>query len=190
MNNALLVICPEQPTCPPPSIDGLSSVLHATGFAGPALNPHAGPLERMYMVGDSFLDHIAFLGCSPNIKLEPGVGHQSFCHVNIVSTSGNHIVFRSAEHTPAPRCPGCGKALNDWRSLAGNGSIEPGAEWQCHHCDLRAPPWQFNWRKRAGFGRCFIEISDIFPKEALPQAGLLDVLSAAFGMKWGWFYLY
>jgi hypothetical protein len=40
----------------------------------------------------------------------------------------------------------------------------------------------------AGYARLFIEITDIFPKEAIPQQLLLDKLSAIARTDWQYFY--
>ena len=65
-----------------------------------------------------------------------------------------------------------------------------GSLWACPDCRHEASPWQFNWRRSAGFGRCFIQINDIFPKEAIPQQQLLDKLNSHYGVSWHYFYQY
>lgn len=190
MNDALLVICPEDPKCRAPSIEHLASCLTTAGLAGEAITQDVYTPNQRYMAGENFLDLIAFLGCSPHIRLEPDKDHQSFCHVNIVRNQQQSIVFRQGAQTKPPRCPVCRKPLRDWRMLIPSGALTDEHNWRCPECGRDALPWQFDWRKTAGFGRCFIEITDIYPKEALPQSSLLDTLAHQFSMSWTWFYQY
>ena len=176
MTEALLLICPEQPECTPPSVEHLASFLASTGLIGEPLEYSVSANTRRFLGGEKFLDLIAFLGCSPNIKLEPDKAHQSFCHVNIVTNEGKNILFRQGRQTTPPRCPGCRKPLSDWRELIAPGAQPEKHEWRCPACGQHALPWRYDWRKMAGFGRCFIEITDIYPKEALPQPSLLEAL--------------
>jgi len=103
MNEALLVICPEDPQCPPPSIDDLARFLTSVGLTGEAMKHDVYTRKHQYMTGERFLDLIAFLGCSPNIKLQPDKEHQSFCHVNIVVNQGESILFRQGRQTTSCR---------------------------------------------------------------------------------------
>ena len=190
MNEALLVICPEDPQCPPPSIDDLARFLTSVGLTGEAMKHDVYTRKHQYMTGERFLDLIAFLGCSPNIKLQPDKEHQSFCHVNIVVNQRESILFRQGRQTTPPRCPGCRKPLRDWRELISADVLPNDLKWRCPDCGRDAWPWQYDWRKTAGFGRCFIDITDIYPKEALPQATLLESLAQQFSINWTWFYQY
>jgi hypothetical protein len=190
MNEALLVICPEDPECPPPSIEHLASFLTSVGLTGKAQAQDVYTPKHQYMAGERFLDLIAFLGCSPNIKLEPDKEHQSFCHINIVVNQGESILFKQGRQTTPPRCPGCRKPFRAWRTLITPVTRPDESKWRCPDCGWDALPWQYNWRKTAGFGRCFIEITDIYPKEALPQANLLEALAQQYSMNWTWFYIF
>lgn len=190
MSDALLVICPEQPECSPPSVEQLVRFMASIGLIGEAMKPGVSANKHQFMTGERFLDLIAFLGCSPNIKLEPDKEHQSFCHVDIDTNQETGILFRQGRQTTPPRCPACRKPYRGWRD-----SISPGAQsetrrWRCPDCGQLALPWQYDWRKTAGFGRCFIEISDIYPKEALPQPALIETLTQQYSMNWTWFYLF
>jgi hypothetical protein len=188
MSEALLVLCPDDPRYSPPSIEHLASCLTSVGLTGQAIGQGIYTRKHQYMTGEKFLELIAFLGCSPNIKLEPEKEHQSFCHINIVMNQGESILFRQGTQTTPPRCPKCRKPLRSWRSLIPPGELNDAVKWQCPDCSQNSTPWQFDWRKTAGFGRCFIEITDIYPKEALPQLTLLDTLKEHYATSWTWFY--
>lgn len=53
---------------------------------------------------------------------------------------------------------------------------------------MTSVPWLYNWRKSAGFARFFIEITEIYPKEAIPQPGLLSALETMSDERWKYFY--
>jgi len=185
MENALLVLCPEDPHWVPPDDKSLIFALQSIQLISTPLDE---PL--LYLTGEKFLDLIAFMGCSPDIKLEPGEDKQSFCHIHLLPHA-DRIEFHCGSRTHTPRCPGCSSPVSQWqtriRSWLGN---DPAALWECDACGMQAAPWQYNWRKSAGFGRCFIEIRNIFPKEAIPQQHLLDTLNSRYGIKWHYFYQY
>lgn len=185
MKNAVLVLCPEDPHWTPPDKESLVQLLQSIQLIGAPLN------DQMYfLTGDKFLDLIAFMGCSPDIKLEPADDTQPFCHVHLMTSTGA-IEFHSGNQTHVPRCPQCRSPVSDWKSKIGSW-LENRAEntWSCEACRHKAEPWQYNWRKSAGFGRCFIEINNIFPKEAAPQQQLLDTLHSHYGVNWHYFYQY
>ena len=185
MKNALLVLCPDNPHWAPPDNPGLKQFLQSIQLIG---EPYQG--ETQFYTGEKFLELVAFLGCSPDIKLEPGDKNQSFCRIH-VQTGAEEVEFHCGEHTHAPRCTQCRSPVNNWQNeittWRENGA---GFLWTCESCKHQAAPWQYNWRKSAGFGKCFIEINDIFPKEAIPQQHLLDTLNSHYGVGWNYFFQY
>ena len=185
MKNALLVLCPVDPGWMPVDVQSLEQYLESIQLIG---KPIEG--SNLYLVGDGFLDLIAFMGCSPEINLHAGDNSQQFCHIRII-VNPDTIEFHSGAHTHAPRCPHCGSAVADWLNrLDQHQGIVKAQEWCCDACRNTTAPWLYNWRKSAGFGRCFIEISNIYPREALPQQQLLDTLNSHYGVKWHYFYQY
>lgn len=58
----------------------------------------------------------------------------------------------------------------------------------CGLCHTASNIGKLNWRKMAGYAQVFIEITDIFPKEAIPQQALLKLLSDAYDTEWLYFY--
>jgi hypothetical protein len=183
MNLPRLALCPFDPHWIPPDDKRLDQFLQSIELSG---KPLEQPLH--FLPGDRFLDLIAFMGCSPDINLEPGDDEQPYCAIR-VQNQAETVEFHFGAHTHTPRCPECRSPVDGWRDgihrwLQGDAA----SLWECSVCHRRAAPWEFNWRKSAGFGRCFIEINNIFPKEALPQAHLLDTLQAYYGIKWLYFY--
>ena len=184
MKQPSLLLCPEDPTWIPPDNKRLTDFLQSIQLIGTA-SDH--PIT--YLVGEKFLDMIAFMGCSPDIKLEPDGDDQSYCYIQIKHAPA--IEFRHGEHSHAPRCPTCRQPVEDWQSRVQLWlEAETKDPWKCSACQQLAAPWEYNWRKSAGFGRSFIEIRNIFPKEALPQSLLLDTLQSHYGIKWQYFYQY
>ena len=138
--------------------------------------------EQSYFIGDNFLELISFLGCSPNINLTPQDNPGKFCFVRLISNP--KITALTSKHSHAPHCPHCKKPEKNWSD---NMSA---IELTCSSCGRIAPPWHYNWRKSAGFGRFFIEITEIYPREAIPQAALLTTLEQLHNTTWSYFYLY
>jgi len=185
MTHPSLTLCPANPDWLPPDDKRLEDFLQSLQFTGKTFN-QAGH----YLAGEKFLDLIAFMGCSPQIQLDPGEDDGSFCYIQLHQQTPA-IEFRSGDHTHNPRCPLCRKPVDDWkrriRTWLDNDTT---ALWQCDACKTEAAPWKYNWRKSAGFGRCFIIIRNIFPKEAIPQRQLLDTLNSHYGIEWHYFYEY
>jgi hypothetical protein len=185
MDNALLVLCPDDPRWVPAASDSLVKVLQSIQFIG---QPLQEPMH--FLTGERFLELVAFMGCAPDIRLEPGADNQSFCHIRLLAQTDT-VEFHGGNHTHKPRCPQCRYPVNDWQDKISQWlETANGAEWLCENCRHRASPWEYNWRRSAGFGRCFIEISNIYPKEAIPQQQLLDTLESRYGVRWHYFYQY
>ena len=137
--------------------------------------------DDRYFTGDNFLEHIAYMGCAPAIQFEADENSDAFSHIKIHYCKSAKLIY-SKTHSRPPQCPNCKKPVANWQDKQSDTSIE------CDRCCTTARIDQFNWRKMAGYARLFIEITDIFPKEAIPQPALLDKLTAITGVKWLYFY--
>ncbi|MDH5387360.1 MAG: hypothetical protein OEY06_02795 [Gammaproteobacteria bacterium] len=175
-SNASLVIYPTNPNWIPDKPEALIKTLQQTGLTGEPLNKN----ENSYLVGEYFLDHISFMGCSPNIKLENENDDGTFTFIRITTTE--NITALTGKHGFAPHCPQCKKPEKNWRVLLKDNQLV------CSHCQQISDAWLYNWRKSAGFGRCFIEITDIYPKEAIPQSSVLELLEKRFQIPWSYFF--
>ena len=160
----------------PDDPESLIKTLQEVGLAGDSLNKD----ESSFLVGENFLDHISFMGCSPNIKLDNEDGDDKFTFIRISTTET--ITALTGKHSFSPHCPQCKKPEKNWRELLKDNQIT------CSNCQQTSNAWQYNWRKSAGFGRYFIEITDIYPKEAIPQTLLLESLEKSFQVAWGYFF--
>lgn len=136
--------------------------------------------EHHYFTGDKFLDYIAYMGCAPTITFEKN-GNKNFCFVKLLNFSSAKLLH-CQQQTRAPYCPECHKPVKDWQNNKTETSIH------CNHCDTTSSIEKFNWRKTAAYAKLFIEITDIFPKEAIPQQILLEKLTAITNVDWQYFY--
>lgn len=134
-----------------------------------------------FYTGQRYLDHIAYMGCSPAIQFEASKKSNDFCHV-IIHHYDKPELLVSQTQTRAPHCPNCSKPIKDWQDMLTDDTIN------CGLCHTVSNFGELNWRKMAGYARVFIEITDIFPKEATPQQTLLKLLSDACDTEWLYFY--
>jgi hypothetical protein len=137
--------------------------------------------DNNYFIGDRFLEYIAYMGCSPAIQFEASENKSEFCHVKIHHYESAKLIF-SQQHSRAPLCPNCNKAVTNWHANKTESQIF------CKQCNTTSHIDAFNWRKMAGYAQIFIEITDVFPKEAIPQQLLLNKLNEFFDVKWQYFY--
>lgn len=171
-----LFLRPDRYDYTPTDETRLVSGLRHEGLIGEKINtPHD------YLVGERFLDYIAYLGCSPAIEFEPDAEGENFCFIRIHHYTSPRLI-RSHKQARKPQCPVCNKPISnqDVNSTAGT--------LLCESCHTESALEQINWRKMAGYAQLFIEISDIFPREAIPQQLLLDRLSQLTETSWSYFY--
>lgn len=177
-SSASLVIHPEDPDWHPDELEQFAEFLRQQGFIADRLKSN----EPSYLVGDNFLEQIAFLGCSPNINLTPQDNPEKFCFIRLLCSE--IITALTSKHTHAPHCPHCKQPEKHWLDRVTPTSLE------CSSCGKSSPSWRYNWRKSAGFGRFFIEVTEIYPREAIPQATFLSALEHYHNTRWSYFYLY
>lgn len=134
--------------------------------------------SEQLLPADLFMQHITFLGCSPN--LGEGISTQITAQKtsNIRAIGGNSISKLS--------CPHCKEKLDEPSLLISNYSINK--NWYAPCCLQKIPLSSINWRKSAGFSNTFIQISNIFPKEAIPSDDFLLLLSQFSLSSWHYFY--
>ncbi len=141
--------------------------------------------SNSYYTGDNYLDYIAYMGCAPNIKFKADPNsknnNENFCQITLHQYKSPHLIV-SQKQASAPLCPNCKNPIRDWQENKTSTTI------QCPLCSNTTNINDLNWRKMAGCAQLFIEISDIFPKEALPQQSLLDKLKDITNTDWLYFY--
>jgi len=183
MNDHRLALFPSDPAAAPDStravVDALARIgmIDGNWFAG-------GP--NAFLTGKRFLQLVIFLGCSPNISLSPEVAETeklTFVSVSEVSATPR---FRLGAGSVVPRCPACRSEVELSFAAA---MADPTATVPCSNCSAETPLYRLDWRRRAGYGRQFIDVHSVFPHEAVPSDSLLESLAAATGTGWDHCYL-
>jgi hypothetical protein len=129
-----------------------------------------------FLAGPRFFSQIVFLGCAPNILIDPKQGTQ---HIRIAVPVLSKPELFSARLAPAPVCPACKQEIEHWKQHIG--ATENG-EIICPRCHVSTPVSHLNLRKRACFSKHIIRIAPVFESEAVPADGLMDTLSKIFSV--------
>ena len=137
--------------------------------------------EDSFFVGEQFLNYINFLGCAPNIEFNATDENPNFCSIRLIDND-EVIMIHTRSLVRAPHCPHCKKPVKQWQDFTAD------TPWVCPHCEQTAYDHDYDWRRTAGFARHFIIITDIYPKEALPQPSLLAKLSSLTQVEWDYSY--
>ena len=178
-----LYLCPGQHDFKPNDILSFISALQDINFISQAINTKVS--DYHFFTGNSFLDYIAYMGCAPAIQFEASPngkdGNSNFCFIKIHCYDTAKLIY-SNKQSRAPHCPQCNKPVSDWLQN------KTGTAILCNHCHTSSSIENFNWRRMAGYAQLFIEITDIFPKEAIPQQLLLEKLLTITDTDWLYFY--
>lgn len=174
-----LYLIPEQPDYTVEDISSLITALQDIGLISHKIDPQDN--DTHYYSGERFLDYIAYMGCAPTIQFEASGDGEDYCFIKLHHYDKAKLIH-SRTQSRAPHCPACQKPVKDWQDSRTDATIS------CNLCHTTVGIEKFNWRKMAGFARLFIEITDIFPKEAIPQQILLDKLAAKLETNWSYFY--
>ena len=183
--SASLVLHVRDPAYVPASIAELEQVLVQVGLIGKVWGDGT---QHLYLIGERFLQLVTFLGCAPAIELEPPRnGTSDFCHVGI-SDIYSTPRFIADSRDVLPRCPHCRKRYADWQAAIQSWRTDPDFQTICPACNQSLSPIDLDWRQSAGFGRTFVSIFNIYPREAIPTEALLSALQKATNQHWGYFY--
>ena len=178
MSIGKLILYPTDPETAPPAAQALSNSLHLLGLIGQPLGTDANG----FLAGEHFLQLISFVGCSPAVCLNPQEERTTgLCHLSILGPFDSPQLLFSQDCRP-PRCPSCQQSLPNWKEFADKREIV------CKRCGASQQGGDITWGRRAGYGRIFIEIHNIFPGEAQPVAGLLNQLETETGLSWDYFF--
>ena len=177
MNINRLIFFPENPnnSC---EVDALKTGLVENQFI--KKQPYA---ENHFLLGDDFLSFITFLGCSPNINLEPTT-NETHSYLSFISPSIEPSCLGYTA-TANPKCPACKKRIADWKI---NTWQKASSICTCDKCNIQTPYKKLNWKQECGFGRCGFEITYIYPHEAVPTDKLLSKLKDWTAIDWGYCY--
>lgn len=180
---AKLLIYPENSRLSPDH-EQVRDLLLECGLLGDAFE-FAG--EQRYFAGPGFFSLVTFMGCSPAVEFEPADKSvpdvSSFCHIRLVETGSGFA--QTGPDTVNARCRSCGQALAEQQAAL--------KDWQqsyvCPGCGNETGLDKLNWRRSAAFGRYFIEIWSIYPKEAIPVDSLLTRLEVLTACTWNYAYV-
>ena len=139
--------------------------------------------NNQYLPGDNFLSLITFLGCSPNINLQPVEG-ENHCFISFIEQVAEPKCLGYTQ-TVNPKCPACKKRISDWKTPDWQ---NPAQLCHCDKCQSDILYSKLNWKHECGFARCGFEISHIYPHEAVPTDQLLNSLSEFSGFDWEYCY--
>ena len=175
-----LLLHAKDPLWKPVNPESLAGTLRDLGLIGQFA---AAEHVAQFQAGERFLKLVMFLGCSPQIILNPDVAEsgQAVCHIRLLGYQ--EVTLLTGKSKPAVRCPKC-RAVAE---LSSTGSFA--RQYQCQQCGTTSRVSDLDWRQTAGFGRCFIDINGIHPQEAVPSDKLLNALNAYSHCEWGYFYI-
>lgn len=164
-----------------PSPKSLETHLRGIGLIGERYRQQ----DHAFLTGERFLQLVTFLGCSPFLRLEPADPQdEGFCQVQFLGPFAQPRLMYGGNTRP-PRCPHCGKSMGQWRTdLNHNGD-----HIDCQICGQRSPVDALDWRRNAGLGRFFIQVTEVFPGEAVPLPALMQALREGGGDEWDYFYI-
>ncbi|MGI9321350.1 MAG: hypothetical protein ACR2O5_08050 [Thiogranum sp.] len=174
-----LLLHADDPLWQPADPDSLADALRHLGLIGPFT---ASEHVAEFQAGEQFLRLVMFLGCSPQVVLDPDLAEQGQVVCRIRLLNYGEVTFLTGKSMPAVRCTKCRAAVD----LSSGGSFE--ARYRCQQCGNESRVSDLDWRQSAGFGRCFVELNGIYPQEAVPSDKLLNALHAYSNRNWRYFY--
>ncbi len=173
-----LFLHPAKHRIAPEDIPQLISALKEIGFIS---NNIKGQSQNNFFTGKHFLNYIAYMGCAPAIQFAVSENNENFCYIQIHQYETAELIYSKVQ-SRAPHCPHCKKPVKDWQQHKSGSIIS------CNQCNTSSDIEDYNWHKMAGYSQLFIEITDVFPKEAIPQQTLLDELAGITDTAWQFFY--
>ena len=127
-----------------------------------------------YATGNEFLSLLTFMGCSPDIEIEPQ-DDKPFCYIEI---SKNKVTqFIAGKNTKSAPCPHCKIGIQSIPDPEEKSMI-------CPACNGSIETRKLNWRKSAFVAKSWIRIGNIYELEAIPSDELLTALAEETGVKW------
>ncbi|MCK5917713.1 MAG: hypothetical protein KAG34_04780 [Cocleimonas sp.] len=142
--------------------------------------------NNRYKVGEEFLSLICFMGCSPNIEIEPQE-NSPYCYVEIAKESAEKH-FIAGLNVKKANCPHC---KNPQLKLVQNllESQQALSTQQCSACTEYIDPSNVNWRRSAFIAKSWVLIGNIYESEAVPDEKLLSALKQSTGCDWAYAYV-
>lgn len=180
-----LVFVAKDPEYVPENVAEIVGGLQQAGFIGKKWTSPEKVSGERYLIGDSFLSLVTFMGCAPAIELEPNAENPDsteFCHIEIDPVRNKVEFIRGSEHLIS-RCPHCRQRHANWGRLPEN------FLYSCDKCNVETHLSEYDWKNTAGCGRFFISLHGIYPQEAIPTSHLLQSLEKLSNSAWTYFYI-
>lgn len=170
----------------PDDLAKMIRVLQEKGFLGDKWQAPDTVSGERYLIGDSFLSLVTFMGCAPAIELEPleeKPESTAFCHIEINEPRQQPEFICGSEHLIS-RCPHCRQRHANWK-------ITPDSmSYACDKCKVESHLSEYDWKNTAGCGRFFIRLHGIYPQEAIPTPHLLKIFESISHCPWQYFYIH
>jgi hypothetical protein len=180
-----LVFCSKDPGYVPANSSDTVTALQQVGFIGEKWHSPQSVNGERYLIGDSFLSLVTFMGCAPAIELEP-IAEQpestEFLHFEIETVRPVVEFIRGSEHLIS-RCPHCRQRHANWQT------IPESLSYSCDKCHVETHLADYDWKNTAGCGRFFISLHGIYPQEAIPTTNILQELKKITAKEWDYFYI-
>ena len=179
-----LVFHASNPEYVPTNIADIVAALQKSGFIGGQWQSPATVSGERYLIGESFLSLVTFLGCAPAIELEPSIEQPEsteFCHIEVEKIRSRVEFIRGSDHLIS-RCPHCRQRHANWHTIPEN------LLHSCDKCEVETHLSKYDWKNTAGCGRFFISLHGIYPQEAIPTTSLLLTLKKISNTEWDYFY--
>lgn len=158
----------------------LESVLSDIEFIGRKQTKHR------FEVGNQFLSLMCFMGCSPNIELEPQ-DDKPYCYIEIETMQKAQFV--SGKNRRKVICPECKTTLKNIRHILLE-EDDAKNEYACPKCQKHTFNLnKINWRKSAFVASSWIIVGNIYESEAVPDDKLLASLKKSTGVEWKYAYI-
>lgn len=130
--------------------------------------------ENLFATGNEFVSLLTFMGCSPNIELEPK-DDIPFCYIEIENHDTNQL--KAGKNLKPANCPNCNSAI---KTFIQNKDLQ----FECPECSSKYDFQNLNWRKSAFIAKCWITIGNIYESEAIPSDQLLSALQKETNQLW------
>jgi Zn ribbon nucleic-acid-binding protein len=175
--NTSLYLFPLPPLEPPPPAEAVEQVLRDCGLLGRPLEPWC------FLAGEAFFQHITFAGCSPHLKLMPAdASDRSFTHLCFHREASPRL--RVALQRGRPRCPACRGAVANWKANLHRWREDAGEGFACPACGHVCAVAELDWRQYGVAARLLVEVTRVWPGEAMPGDRLMAALEAATKRRW------
>ena len=152
------------------NIDNLVSILYKVELIEKQIE------TTRYRTGNQFTSLLTFMGCSPNIELEPQK-NKPYCYIEIETRNRPFLI--TGKNTKAVRCLNCKEKVTTTFK-----NDELSNDFSCPNCGNLMDFAKLNWRKSAFFASNWITIGNIYELEAIPSDQLLNTLKNETGVNW------